>query len=102
MKREQLIDLCWRGVVPVDHWYDRDSADAQKQLGEALALLRAGCEYRLTTNPKQTDQTIWVEIEYPGFNAFEDGRDDRSAWDRTLFYIPTVERLERREGKDWY
>lgn len=42
MNREELIALCERAVVPVEQWSDRDSADAQKQVGEALVLLRAG------------------------------------------------------------
>lgn len=102
LSREELIELCDRGVVPVANWTNRDSADAQRQLGEARALLAAGCDFEFVSNPAQTDETIWIEIEYPGFNAFEEGRHDREHWSTDLAYIPTAARLDRRDGKDWY
>lgn len=102
MNREDLIALCERAVVPVEDWRDRDSADAQKQVGEALALLRAGAEFSLASDPKQTEDTIWIHCYYPGFNAFEYGRGERANWESDLFYIPTAARLDRVGGKDWY
>lgn len=96
--REELIDLCERGVVPHDRWYNRDSSAAQRQLGEALALLRAGCDFRVPADPAPTSQTWWVRIAFDGFAHFDygGGQDDE------LFYIPTAERLAAREGTDWY
>lgn len=96
-KREHLIDLCERGVVPENRWYDRDSATAQRQLGEALALLRAGCDFRLSAAPASDPDTWWVQIVFKGFGYFDWGGE----LDDELFYIPTSERLERRDG-DWY
>jgi hypothetical protein len=101
-QREQLIALCERAVVPVENWRNRDSSDAQKQVGEALMLLRAGAEYVEATSPEQADDTIWIYIYYPGFTAFEYGSADRANWERELFYIPTAARLDRANGKDWY
>lgn len=102
LSRDALIALCRRGVVPVDQWRDRDSAGAQKQLGEALALLEAGCDFRQASHAEPTTSTIWIMITYPGFNAFEYGRDDIANHDDDLFYIPTLDRLERAAGGDWY
>lgn len=95
---EHLIDLCERGVVPESEWRNRDSAEAQIQLGKALALLRAGCEWRVASTPKTTADTLWVEITYKGFAHFD--------WDGGLetdtFYIPTDKRLRDTTGRDWY
>lgn len=99
--RETLIELCQDGLVPQTKWYNRDSASAQRQLGEALALLSAGCNYRvlrerggLDTN----DQTIWLEIESEGF-AYH---DYDGPLDRDNYYIPTRNRLDENAGSDWY
>ena len=102
MTTDELIRLCEQSVVPVEAWRNRDTADAQRQVGEALALLRAGAEWRESTDPKTDASTIWIDITFPGFNAFEEGRSERAAWDSELFYIPTAERLARRAGEDWY
>ena len=45
--RDELVDLCDRGVVAHSHWRNRDSAEAQRQLGECRALLLAGCDFRI-------------------------------------------------------
>lgn len=100
--RSLLIDLCERGVVPVENWRDRDSSGAQTQLGTALALLKAGCDYRIAANPQQTATTIWIEISWPAFQAFEYGRENRDNWEEELFYIPTDARLGNAAGRDWY
>lgn len=97
--RQHLIDLCERGVVPQDKWLDRDTARAQRQLGEALVLLKAGCEFRINPNERlqSTARMIWIEVEYKGFDYFEEGdlSDD-------TFYIPTDKRLREVDGGDWY
>lgn len=95
--REALIDLCERGVVPEERWRNRDSSGAQIQLGTALALLRAGCKFGLSTDLKSDADTWWVEITYKGFAHFDWG----GGTETDLFYIPTAKRLERRDG-DWY
>lgn len=100
--REELIQLCTDGVVPVDQWANRDTAGAQEQLGSALALLRAGCEYQTAGDPADTANTHWIRISYPGFSAFEYGRDDRINWTSDLYYIPTRTRLDNANGSDWY
>lgn len=99
--REQLISLCERGRVPQDKWVNRDSANAQQQLGEALALLHAGCEFMVIENGslKTTEKAIWVEITFHGFSYFEYGEGSE---ERDTFYIPTDLRLEQCEGEDWY
>ena len=95
--RDDLISLCERGVVAESHWHDRDSAGAQRQLGEALALLRAGCDFRLAGSPQQTHDTWWIEVTYKGFDYFEVGNETTET-----FYVPTAARLERTAGRDWY
>lgn len=100
--REALIDLCRIAIVPESNWRNRDSASAQKQIGEAWALLRAGCEFTQTNRGDMatTNDTIWIEISSRGFNSFEFG--DEGHYDHDLFYIPTPDRLDRANGGDWY
>jgi len=95
--REDLIDLCERGLVPQSKWRDRDSAKAQLQLGEARVLLRAGCDFTLAGSPLSTEDTWWIEVVYRGFGWFE----EHEMYDET-FYIPTAQRLAKRAGNDWY
>lgn len=95
--RAELVALCDRGLVPEDLWCNRDSAGAQRQLATARAFLLAGCAYRLATDPKQTPDTVWVEITYKGFDYFETHDETTDT-----FYIPTAARLDAHSGKDWY
>lgn len=102
--REELVSICERAIVPVDRWRNRDSAGAQEGVGRAWALLKAGAEFSVITTGTlaTTDETIWIEVEWPGFMAFEYGRSDRSNLDDDTFYLPTPERLAEADGKDWY
>ncbi|MFL0172458.1 hypothetical protein [Mycobacterium sp. SMC-13] len=100
--REELLGICRDGFVPQEKWNDRDSARAQMQLGQAYALLSAGCDY--SVRPER--ETLWVRIEYRGFDWFEGGYDydePRDAYlDHNEFYLPTRERLTQNAGSDWY
>lgn len=98
MMREDLILLCERASVPQKRWSNRDSADAQMQVGQCLMLLRAGCQFSEPDDPKPTESIIWVDIEYEGF-AFHDRVGPK---DSEIFYIPTEERLREVNGGDWY
>lgn len=102
--RDELIAICEQAVVPVDRWRNRDSASAQEGVGHAWALLKAGAEFQVITagNLATTDRTIWIEVDWPGFMAFEYGTSDRSNWDDATFYLPTPKRLAEADGKDWY
>lgn len=109
--REDLISICERAVVPECKWHDRDSAEAQKQIGQCWAWLKAGCEFtvQVSTHPAKrgcfTDErTIWVEVRAKGFTAFEYGDEDGSGenMDGETFYLPTIARLESRVERDWY
>lgn len=100
ISRDDLLSLCERAVVPVENWSNRDSSDAQRQLGECTALLKAGCKFKVFHGNGHSSDTLEVLVEYPGFNAFEYGAD--SANETETFYVPTPERLERNAGRDWY
>jgi len=105
LTREDLIQLCKDGIVPVDKWRNRDTPQSQEKLYLALGLLSAGCEYRLDTyfyreNYGADYDTIWISIEWPSFDTFENG--DNGVPNETHFYIPTRERLEKSKGGDWY
>jgi len=77
------------------------------QLGEAWALLKAGCAFRVRTAENQPkddacvmdDKTIWLDISARGFMAFEDGAGEL---EEKLFYLPTTSRLRKCAGSDWY
>lgn len=95
--REELLSLCERGVVPEKKWWDRDSASAQRQLGECRALLAAGCDFDV--EPEIKHNAWWVHVFFRGFDAFEYGEQ---AMSHESFYVPTSERLEARPDGDWY
>lgn len=57
--REDLLALCERAFVPHDRWRNRDSSSAQRQLGEAYALLKAGCDFYVSG--KSDTGTLWAD-----------------------------------------
>lgn len=99
LTRDELIALCEAAIRPEKVWHDRDSASAQRQVAEAWALLRAGCDFEIEKDaPATNERTIWVRIAYRGFGSFEYG----GKIDNDLFYIPTRARLDEAGGGDWY
>ena len=102
MTREDLIAVCERGRVPQDKWHDRDSAAAQRQLGEAWALLSAGCDFKVLDKGtlKSDAKTTWVEITFKGFAYMEDPEPEMLRSEN--FYLPTVAQLDHAAGGDWY
>lgn len=94
--RDALLELCERAFVPQSDWANRDSSSAQRQLGEAYALIKAGCD--VTVYDLKHD-SWWVAIAFEGFDAFEYGREHTTT---ESFYIPTRGRLDQAAGKDWY
>jgi len=96
--REDLLAICERAFVPEEKWSNRDSSAAQRQLGECYALLRAGCEFYVHEDDRQT---LWVSVEFYGFDSFEWGLDEVPR-ESEQYYLPTAERLDARDGKDWY
>lgn len=95
-QRDELISICEAAFVPQEHWSNRDTASAQRQLGEAYALLKAGCEFWI--GPASNDQTLWVNIAFEGFAH----KDYDGGLDTDHFYLPTRKRLEEANGTDWY
>lgn len=95
--REMLIAICEAGWVPQSKWCNRDSCSAQRQLGEAYALLKAGCEFAAIADDVQHPQTIYICIKMQGFDFHEGGSADED-----LFYLPTMKRIEEARGDDWY
>lgn len=117
ISRQDLIQLCVDGVVQEKDWTDRDSAKSQIQLGEACALLMAGCDFRVLTGEVKSSPTShlvsdadtwWIEIFYEGFGYYEtfsseDTEEERLSYRQSkTAYIPTRQRLNDRVGKDWY
>ena len=103
--RENLIEICKQSFVSYKIWNDRDSLEAQKQLGVALVLLTVGCPFKILDEGtlKTDDHTIWLEIKAPGFGTFESGEiEDESYFESDNYYLPTEKRLKDRQGSDWY
>ncbi len=99
--REELLSICEKSFVPQNLWGDRDSAEAQKQLGQCYVWLKDGCDFKILTKTNNKnfitdDQTIWVEIQAKGFEHF----DYQGGMDTETFYLPTERRLKRKG--DWY
>lgn len=106
--REELMQLCLDGIVAEQYWSDRDSAKAMMQLGQAYALLKAGCNFDILRKSPETDpaksplvtddKTIWISVQYKGFDYFEE-----SVYSHDTFYIPTRARLNAAMvQRDWY
>lgn len=94
--REKLIELCDRAIVPVSKWHNRDTPNAQIQVGKCLTLLKAGCEFEIE---EVDDCAIWLFVFYPTFHTFE---SDSDYLEKDAFYVPTDRRLKQTEGRDWY
>jgi len=101
MDRDELIALIEAAIVPESKWRNRDSAEAQKQLGECWAQLQAQCEFTARPDDRRPTETILVNVFAKGFTAFEYGGGMKS-YDCEMYYVPTRERLERNAGGDWY
>lgn len=93
--RAMLIDICEKAFVLQDYWKNRDTEEAQKQLGECYALLLAGCDFKITNTTG--DNTIWLTIYSKGFMYFEGGNQNEED-----YYLPTYKRLKEADTKDWY
>jgi hypothetical protein len=93
--RSELLALCERAIVPHEKWRNRDSAAAQRQVGELLALLRAGCSFTVVVENRDT---LSVTVEFRGFNTFEEGE----GMEHASFYLPTDACLTAYAGEDWY
>lgn len=97
--REELLAICERALAtPEAAWCNRDSSSATRQLGEAYALLKAGCDFHVSRDDGL--HTWWVTITYRGFNYFEGDYDGMGPLDYERFYIPLAERVV--DGEDWY
>ena len=101
LTRETLLALCERAAAfPKSSWDDRDCAQATLQLGACWALLKAGCAFRVADIDDRL-QSIWVEITFTDFHGSEYGQVDNHT---ETFYIPTEDRLQKREAGSghWY
>ncbi len=104
--REELIEICEKAFVPEEKWHDRDSSEAQKQLGECYIFLKDGCEFELREEDS-SENTIILDIYTKGFCWFESFTlsNERTREDKekhNYFYLPTLKRLKEVNGKDWY
>lgn len=101
--REDLIKICEQAFVPEEKWHDRDSESSQCKLGECYALLKAGCDFKVTYEDKESmcvtdENTIWLYIYSKGFEYF----DWSEKKDEHHYYLPTQKRLDEANGGDWY
>ena len=109
--REELIAICEKSFVPQKDWKDRDSFETQKQVGEIYAMLKAGCKFEIQVSTREKDkgcvtdeETIWLKFWAHTFMWFETGDDsDEEGYEvGEYYYLPTLERLNEKAGKDWY
>jgi hypothetical protein len=90
--RQDLITICERAIVPLAKWSNRDTPQSQKDVGKVWALLKAGCPFTIIREEDSpgvvTDETIiWLEIRSPHTE---------------IYYLPTLAKIERSSGEDWY
>lgn len=98
--RRDLIQLCYKSIVPIKKWHNRDSPSAQAGVGKVLVLLTAGARFKIRTTPQKTNDmcvsnkhTLWIDIEH---YEFEEPKKFHT------YYLPTLERLKEANGEDWY
>ena len=95
--REVLLQLCNDAIVQESSWSDPDTTNSQLGVGACWALLKAGCEYKTNLDDYyihihfKAKDSIWFERSEPVYND-----------NKYKFYLPTRERLNEAEGKDWY
>lgn len=104
--REDLIKICEQAFVPEDKWHDRDSSEAQKQLGLCYVFLKDGCEFEIREEDC-SENSIVLDIYSKGFCWFEDWEEPsertREVKDKhSYIYLPTQKRLDEANGGDWY
>lgn len=104
MNREGLAAHLEASIVPESKWRNRDSSDAQRQLGECLALIKAGCEFKIYRGNGVVHQnnmnTLEIHVFFKGFNYFEYGNE--ASKEVETFYAPSPESLTSANGGDWY
>ncbi len=85
--REMLIDLCEKGVVHFDKWTNRDSSDAQIQLGQAWVLLKAGVPFIVldgTNHPDHSESHLGFAWTFPALMHSRWGVTRRKATGLTI------------------
>lgn len=99
--RSELIDLCEKAIVNIKNWSDRDSAEAQRQIGDGWALLKSGCPFTVLSegNLITDNTTIWIEHRFTDFMGYECDCAENAT---ETSYIPTQSRLDEAKGTDWY
>ncbi len=95
ISRKELIELCERGIVPVNKWSNMSTHCAQEQLAHCWMLLRAGCDFNIYGHE---EHRIYVRISHP---TFETVFDDLP-YKKSDFYVPTSKLLNSKVGEDWY
>jgi hypothetical protein len=122
--REELISICENAVVSFQDWNDRDSYSAQVQLSDIYHMLKCGFKYQTQID----NETIWINFidiseedkknyRTKNYSLNIDSREDyleEYGYDSEMFdafgislehpqgYIPTREKLNKMNGKDWY
>ena len=119
--REELIQLCLDSYVPFNRWNDRDSYSAQRGIQFIYEGLTGGVPYIYTI---EYGRTIWIDFEKPtdeqrnnmgymNIDSLEDYRSenpDSEMFDSGKYwrddylggYMPTRQRLDEKDGDDWY
>lgn len=130
LTREYLIEMAEKSVVRYTSWHDRDSFVAQYNLKFIHAGLSSGLQFEAETNSYGTICVMFVNLteeKCNNANNFLSSSDSlhidslsdylEENPDREMFdvydlwfnetdicrgYLPTEERLQEADGRDWY
>ncbi len=124
MKREDLIEICEKSIVPWQKWNDRDSYVSQLNVNECYGLLSAGADFNTTVSgdtiivnfknltPKIIEKSWDFNLPYDDVSLYQEANPDFQMFEyyasveidekETSCYLPTKERLKQTEGEDWY
>lgn len=125
MDRDELINICYRSIVPYTEWNNRDSFVAQLNVNEAYGLLSVGAEYTVSLEndhiiwlrfenltPELIRESHWHNLDYDSIDDYRELYPDDEIFEyyssvdvdetSTSCYLPTMSRLEKTEATDWY
>lgn len=98
--RTELIKLCEDAIVPESKWVSDSTEYVQRQVGNCWVLLKAGCKFKVLTDPDcefpTNDKQVVIRINSKGFRNFEAGNGAKNR-----FVLPTRQILNTVED-DWH
>jgi hypothetical protein len=124
MTREELISICFKSIVPWTEWNNRDSYVAQLNVNQCYSLLCINADFNvninndtieivfINLNPEIIRESCFFNLEYDDYSLYKEAFPEEELFEyynsvdiddkQKYCYLPTLNRLEERNGSDWY